>query len=126
MTRDGLFTKNRSGNWNGGVDWTAATGYGSAKLKPEPIPLGTRENWTTKTPIALSSLDSYLNSGAFAIVLVGNPDRRDSTVVRNHWVLVTGKERGNYHILDPGCYQGRTTLAEYRNFIYRAIIYERK
>ncbi|HXG37138.1 MAG TPA: C39 family peptidase, partial [Bacteroidota bacterium] len=127
MTKDGLFGKHpKTGNWDGGVEWTAVTEYGSAKLKPDPVPIGTQQNWNSKTPIALSSLDSYLRSGAFVIVLVGNPDRRDPTQLRNHWVLVTGNEGGKYKILDPGCYQGRTTLDSYGNVIYRAIIYERK
>jgi hypothetical protein len=127
MTRDELFGKHpKTGNWDGSVYWNAATRYGSEKLKPDPVPIGTQQNWNSKTPIALSSLDSYLSSGAFVIVLVGNPDRRDPTQLRNHWVLVAGKEGGKYRILDPGCYQGRTTLNSYGNVIYRAIIYERK
>ena len=129
MTADGYFTKNRKNNWNGGVDWRAVTDYGNKYISGAIDPLGDDSNWRTKTPIDISQLDASLQSKSFVVVLVGNPSRNDPTKISSHWVLVTGKQNGEYQILDPGCFSDpRTTLGNvnYANKIYRAIIYGRK
>jgi hypothetical protein len=126
MTKDALFTRNRKGNWDGGVSWMAVPSYGSQKIRPNVQALGTQQNWESKTAINLKQIEDYLSKNAFVIVLVGNPDAKDPTKVRNHWVLVTGKKNGKYDMLDPGCYEGRTSLDSYSNLVYRAIIYERR
>lgn len=73
-------------------------------------------------PINLSDMDASLNKGLPVLAQVLNP-----TTNRNHWVLVTGKQSGEYKILDPGGYPNRTTLSrDYKNLVYKFIVYKPK
>jgi len=126
MTVDGLFTKHKTtGIWSGGVDWRAVTDYANDKIGGVH-PIGEEDNWKKKQPIPLSELNPHLQKSHFVVALVGNPDKKNPTILRNHWVLVTGTKDNQYQILDPGCYSGRQTLDSYANNIYRAIIYQKK
>ncbi|MBM4170061.1 MAG: hypothetical protein FJ215_13030, partial [Ignavibacteria bacterium] len=126
MTKDGYFRKNRKGNYNGSVDWTAVIEYGGALFKSQPLTGGTDSNWSSKAPIELNTIDPLLAKNNLVIALVGNKSARDTNKVSSHWVLITGKKNGEYQIIDPGCYRDRKTLSSYSNRVFRTISYERK
>jgi len=71
--------------------------------------------------VPLDSLDQFLRRGSLIVVQVYNRSTRNG-----HWVLITAKIEGEYSILDPGCYSGRTNLRNgYEGKIFRYIVYSR-
>jgi hypothetical protein len=116
----------------GGVVWGAIDGFDSdSKYKSSPTFQGSGlqfhddrktvdlENSST---VSLSSMDPFLEKGALIAAEVYNPSTKNA-----HWVLVVRKSSNGYGILDPGCYQDRTTLGgEYANSVYKFMVYHRK
>jgi hypothetical protein len=64
---------------------------------------------------SLSILDQHLKRCELAIVQVYN-----SRTGNQHWVVVTEKKGGNYHIIDPG--RGETTLDGYDSRFWSYVI----
>jgi len=111
-----------------GVVWNAIDGLNGRfgydgfdgdglKYKSDKITVDLQNSKT----VSATKMDRFLNAGSLVIAQVYN-----LTTKNNHWILVTGKIGGEYAILDPGCYSGRTTLSNgYGNNIYRFIVYSR-
>jgi hypothetical protein len=116
----------------GGVVWGAIDGFdGNSKYKSSPTFQGSGLQYhddgktvdlESSSTVSLSSMDPYLEKGALIAAAVYNPSTKNA-----HWVLVVGKSSDGYRILDPGCYQDRTTLGgEYANSVYKFMVYHRK
>ena len=71
--------------------------------------------------VSLTTLDQFLSNGSLIVAQVYNRSTRNS-----NWVLITAKIEGEYSILDPGCYSGRTNLRNgYEGKVFRYIVYSR-
>jgi hypothetical protein len=96
------------------IMWNTIDRESNYNLNTPAMPVG--KGWdVSDNPAPLEKLDDALSNGGVGIVQVYNP-----TTGHAHWVLVSDKlSNGDYSILDPGGYEGRTTIGQ--SSIYKTI-----
>ncbi|MBK7259658.1 MAG: hypothetical protein IPI01_18025 [Ignavibacteriae bacterium] len=109
---------------NGGVKWEALNGYpGNGSVRYNTQVGKARKDGGA--PIALNSVDPYLNDQYSVIGEVRNWSSREQKY-HTHFVVISEKTtEGQYLIVDPGPSM-KPRLSDYEGILYRVILYKRK